>query len=47
MPVYALFLEHVATGYMSVLTFPTRFDRADEMIRRRFQQVLMTTKDYV
>jgi hypothetical protein len=46
MPIFCLFIEHAATGYVSVRTYPTAFDRALEMILLSAQPVILRTAEY-
>lgn len=45
LPVFALFITS-RSGYVSVQTYPTAFDRALDMIRLASQPVVLRMKDY-
>jgi hypothetical protein len=44
--VFALFIENPKTGYTTVMTFPSRFDRALHMITLSSQPLVLKTADY-
>lgn len=46
MKVFALYITCPVTGYVSVETFPTAFDRALEVIRLASQPVLLRIAEY-
>lgn len=46
MNVFALFITNPATGYTTVRTYPTAFDRGLEMIMWSCQPVIMRAVDY-
>lgn len=46
MPVFALFIENPATGYITVETYPTAFARALVMITLSAQPLVLSMRDY-
>lgn len=44
--VYSLQIENLRTGYLSIETFPSRFDRALRVVMLSSQPLKLTLKDY-